>query len=455
MTLRLAFAYLASRPLATILHVLMLALGVATLAFLMLFTSQAEERLARDAKPVDLVVGAKGSPLQLILSSVFHVDVPNGNIGLEESKAVSRHPMVASATPVALGDSYRGHRIVGTDESFLGLYDAKVAAGRPFKDEMEVVVGSEVARRHQLAPGSKIVGSHGLAQTGPDHGEDPFEVVGVLAPTGTVIDRLVLTPVESVWHVHEHHGGAKAAAPAAAPSPAPGASPAKTDPAEAPGKKHKHDHDDKPAKAPPAGPAPVAIPPGMPQAMMAPSQGGRLEITALLVKYRTPLAAAMLPRLVNSSTSMQAASPAYESARLLDLVGVGVQTLQWFAAIMMASAALSVFVALTSALQERRYDLALLRTLGARPLRLASLTLAEGVTLLVSGVILGLALGHGAAHALGLWLAQSGSWPLAGLAWAPGETILVAAVFAGGIATCLVPAVQAYLSDPASLLAKR
>jgi len=401
-TLRLAFAYLASRPLATILHVLMLALGVATAAFLLLFTSQAEERLARDAKPVDLVVGAKGSPLQLILSSVFHVDMPTGNIGLEESKAISRHPMVASATPVALGDSFRGHRIVGTDESFLGLYEAKVVAGRAFRDEMEVVLGSEVARRHRLAPGAKIVGSHGLAQAGPGHDEDPFEVVGVLAPTGTVIDRLVLTPVESVWHVHEHHGGAQPAPPAAAPT-----------------------------------------------------QGGRLEITALLVKYRTPLAAAMLPRLVNSSTSMQAASPAFESARLLDMVGVGVQTLQWFAAVMMASAALSVFVALTSALQERRYDLALLRTLGARPLRLASLTLAEGVTLLVSGVILGLALGHGAAHALGLRLAQSGSWPLAGLAWAPGEAMLVAAVFAGGFATCLVPAVQAYLSDPASLLAKR
>ncbi len=415
-TLRLALAYLASRPLATLLHVLMLALGVATLAFLLLFTSQAEERLARDAKPVDLVVGAKGSPLQLILSTVFHADVPNGNIGLEESKAVSRHPMVASSTPVALGDSYRGHRIVGTDESFLALYDAKLAAGRVFRDEMEAVVGSEVARRHGLAPGAKIVGSHGLAKAGPGHDDDPFEVVGVLAPSGTVIDRLVLTPVESVWHVHEHHGPAQAAPPGA------------------------------PAAAPPPGMSPATLPP---------SQGGRREITALLVKYRTPLAAAMLPRLVNSSTSMQAASPAYESARLLELVGAGVQTLQWFAIVMMASAALSVFVALTSALQERRYDLALLRMLGARPLGLASLTLAEGVTLLVAGVILGLALGHGAAHALGLWLAQAGSWPVTGWAWAPGEAILVAAVFAGGIATCLVPAVQAYLSDPASLLTKR
>ncbi len=239
--LRLALAYLASRPLASLLHVLMLALGVATLAFLLLFTSQAEERLSRDAKPVDLVVGAKGSPLQLILSSVFHVDVPTGNIGHEEAMALARHPMVASATPVALGDSFRGHRIVGTDESFLGLYDAKIAAGRPFAAEMEAVVGSEVARRHSLAPGSKIVGSHGLAMAGPNHDEDPFEVVGVLAPTGTVIDRLVLTPVESVWHVHEHHGPSAAAAPPASASLS--GAPASAPPAGKPAGKHDHDHE--------------------------------------------------------------------------------------------------------------------------------------------------------------------------------------------------------------------
>jgi len=121
----------------------------------------------------------------------------------------------------------------------------------------------------------------------------------------------------------------------------------------------------------------------------------------------------------------------------------------------MASAALSLFVALTSALQERRYDLALLRTLGARPAALAALTLAEGVTLLLAGVILGFALGHGAAHALGLWLAEAASWPVSGLVWAPGETVLAAAVLAIGALTCLAPAWQAYFSDPASLLARR
>lgn len=396
---RLALAYLASRPLLTALNTLLLALGVATLCFLLLVTHQAEDRLTRDAKPVDLVVGAKGSPLQLILSAVFHADVPTGNIGLDDAEALIAHPMVAGATPLALGDAYRGHRIVGTDASFLALYDARLASGVLFDEPLQAVLGADVARRHGLAVGAKITGSHGVAQAGPAHDDHPYTVVGILEPTGAVLDRLVLTSVESVWDVHSGH------------EPAPARSGA--------------------------------------------AQGDRREVTALLLRYATPLAAAMLPRLVNSTTAMQAASPAYESAKLLDLVGVGVQTLRAFAIILMASAALSVFVALTSALQERRYDLALLRTLGARPVSLAALSLAEGVTLLVSGVILGLALGHAAVHGLGLWLAQSGSWPLTGLAWAPGETALVGAVFGLGALTCLVPAAQAYLSDPATLLAKR
>lgn len=389
MLVRLAAAYLASRPLLTALNVAMLALGVATITFLLLFTHQAEERLARDAKPVDLVVGAKGSPLQLILSTVFHADVPTGNIGVAEAQAIIANPMVATAIPLALGDSFRGHRIVGTDAGFLKLYDAQLASGKLFADEMEAVIGSEVARRHGLAAGAQIAGSHGLAMAGPAHDEHPYTVTGILAPTGTVVDRLVVTSVESVWHVHGSHASA------------------------------------------------------------------RPEITALLIRYATPLAAAMLPRTINATTAMQAASPAYESARLLDLVGVGVQTLQWFALVLMASAALSLFVALTSALQERRYDLALLRTLGAHPATLAMLTLTEGVTLLVAGAILGSALGHGATHVLGLWLASSGTWPLTGLMWVPEEGLLAAAVLAIGAATCVVPAVQAYSSDPASLLAKR
>lgn len=391
--LRLAWAYLAARPLATALNATVLALGVGTMVVLTLFTHEAERRLERDAGPVDLVVGAKGSPLQLILSAVLQADVPTGNIPYAEARKLAASPMIASAVPVSLGDSFRGYRIVGTEPAYLEMYAARLADGRVFGKPMEAVIGAAVASRTGLAPGAQFVGNHGLAAMGPAHEGHPYHVVGVLAPTGSVIDRLVLTPLESVWDVHDEHR------PVAA----------------------SKDEDDR-------------------------------EITALLVKYRTPLAAALLPRHVNATTSMQAASPAYETARLMNLVGVGVDAMRVFAIVLMATAAVSMFAALMSALQERRYDLALLRMLGARPSSLVALLAAEGVTLVVAGVILGLLLGHSAAEVLGRWIARTGSWTITGFAWEPDEGWIALAVLAAGAATCLIPALQAYRRDPALLL---
>ena len=396
---RLAWSYLAARPLLTALHVAMLAIGVATMILLVLFTAQTEERLERDARPVDLVVGAKGSPLQLILSSVLHVDVPTGNIPYAEARKLAASPMIASAIPISLGDSFRGFRIVGTDAGFLDLYQASISKGRLFERPMEAVVGAEVAKRARLEPGAKLVGSHGLAASGgTSHAAHPYVVVGVLEATGTVVDRLVVTSLESVWEVHEEHHPE--------PTAAPGAEPA---------------NDDR-------------------------------EVTSLLIKYRTPLAAALLPRHVNATTSMQAAAPAYESARLMNLIGVGVDTLRIFALVLMFTAAVSVFVALTSALQERRYDLALLRTLGARPATLFALLAVEGVTLVIAGVILGLVLGHSAAEVVGSWIARSNPWSITGLAWESAEIWVALGVIGAGALTCLAPAVQAYRRDPALLL---
>ena len=387
--LRLALAYLAARPFATALHVLMLATGVATLVLLLLFTAQAEDRLTRDARPVDLVVGAKGSPLQLILSALLQADVPTGNIRHDEAMRLAANPMVAQAVPVAMGDSFRGFRIVGTEPAYLDLYGARVDKGRMFAAAMEVVIGAEVARRAGLAEGAGIVSNHGLASGGGEHAAHPYIVVGVLAPSGTVVDRLVVTSLESVWDVH---------------GDAPGAA-------------------------------------GRPR-----------EVTALLVRYRTPIAAATLPRQVNATTMMQAASPAFETARLMQLVGAGADAMRVLALVLMASAALSMLAALTAALQERRHDLALLRMLGARPATLLALTACEGMTLVVTGVILGLALGHGAAEALGRWIARSNAWSVTGFTWVPQEAWLALAVLAAGAATCLLPAIQAYRRDPALLL---
>jgi len=385
----LSLAYLRARPLATALNLLLLALGIATITLLLLATAQLEERMGGDARGIDLVAGAKGSPMQLVLSAVFHLDAPTGNIPLADAQALARSPAVRKAIPLALGDSFRGHRIVGTNHDYPAHYGAKLAAGRLWNAPMEAVLGAEVAAQARLAVGASFTGAHGLGGGGDLHEQEPFKVVGVLAPTGTVLDRLVLTSVESVWEVHEHGGAAE-----------------------------------------------------------------RKEITALLIQYATPLAAATLPRLVNSSAALQAASPAYESARLFRMIGVGVDVLRAFGLVLVLVAGLSVFIALLNALEDRRYDLAVMRMLGASRARLMGLLLLEGAVLSAAGGLAGIALGHLFAEALGLALKAAQQAPVTGWAWRPQELWLLVLAVAVGVVAALLPAWRAYRADVAPVLAE-
>ena len=206
----LSLAYIRARALNAALNLALLALGVAMIVLLLLFSAQLEDRLTRDARGIDLVIGSKGSPLQLILSSIYHVDFPTGNIPLAEAERWAEHPLVAEAIPLALGDSLAGFRIIGTEHAYAGHYGGELAGGRLWEAPFEATLGALVAAQTGLGVGDHFVGSHGLAPGGPEHGEHPYTVVGVLKPTASVLDRVVLTPIESVWLVHgmephEHH----------------------------------------------------------------------------------------------------------------------------------------------------------------------------------------------------------------------------------------------------------
>ena len=405
--LRLSLAYIRARALNSALNVLLLALGVATIVVLLLFTQQLAERLERDSKGIDLVVGAKGSPLQLILSSVYHVDIPTGNIPLSDAEKLKANPLIKAAVPLALGDSYEGFRIVGTNHDYVSLYGGRNSEGRLWEKPYEAVVGSEVGQHARLKLGDKIVGSHGIVEAGEKHENSPYTIVGLLAPSGTVLDRLVLTSVESVWEIH-------------------GQGP------------HEEDDDEDNTTST-----------GKPRHLQP------QELTALLIQYASPMAAAILPRQVNSQSALQAASPAFESARLLNLVGVGVQAIQAFALILILCAALSVFIALYNALRERSYDLAVMRSLGASRTKLLAAILIEGLILAAGGVVLGLALGHVLTEVLGAWLQASQRVHVTGWTLVPGELALVAAALAVGVISALLPAVMAYRTDIAGVLARR
>lgn len=393
--LPLALAYLRDRVLSTLLNIVLLALGIATIIAMLLVLSQAEDRMARDAAGIDLVVGAKGSPMQLVLSSVYQIDSPTGNISLADADRIAREPAVRRAIPLALGDSYRSFRIVGTQPAYLELYGARIGAGRVWEKPMEVLAGAEAAARAGVRVGQRFAGTHGLSEGGGSHARQPFEVVGILQPTGTVIDRLLLTSVESVWEVHDHAGGAEER-----------------------------------------------------------NEGAGKEITALLIQYASPLAAASFPRRVNAISGLQAAAPAMETARLFSLLAFGVTALKLFASLLMLSAGLGILIGLMNALDDRRADLALLRVLGATRGTVFLVVLMQGLALGAAGVILGLLLGHAGAEWIGQTIAQMHRVPLSGFVWVGEELWVIGAALALSLAAGLFPGWRAYRDAVPELLSR-
>ncbi|MFN3513342.1 MAG: ABC transporter permease [Phenylobacterium sp.] len=417
----LSIAYLRDRALHTALNIGLLALAVATMTVLALLSAQLGQRFERDARGVDLVVGAKGSPLQLILSAIYHVDVPTGNIPLETVEMLRQDPTVGEVIPLALGDSFRGFRIVGTEPSYIAHHGGRLAEGRRWGAPFEAVLGSEVAARTGAKVGQKFVGSHGLAaEGGSGHDEHPFVTVGVLEPTGTVIDRLILTSVESVWDVHGVAHGEDAAH-------------------HADGDEHEHDHRHEEAAAAPN--ASTAV------------HGGEPEVTALLVKYRSPLAAVRLPNFINRQTALQAAAPAVEITRLLSLVGVGLEAVRAFAGLLMLTGALSIFVALYTALRQREADMAMLRVMGARPKAIFGQVILEGLLLSAAGAAIGLALGHAAVAIAARSFGQLRDLGLSAARFEPAEAWIVAAALTLGVLAALIPALKVFRVDIADTLA--
>ncbi len=376
--------------LSSFLNILLVAFGVAIIAALILLSHQLTKNLEKNAENVDAVVGAKGSPLQLVLSSVYFVDFPTGNIRQKDASEIARHPMVKMAVPLALGDNYMGNRIVGTDTSFVQLHNLSLAQGRFWKRDFEVTIGAEVARRHHLKIGDTIHGAHGLTSAEDVHHEHPYKIVGILTKQDNVTDHLVLTSISGIWHMHGLDDLSE---------------------------------DEK-------------------------------EITSLLVQYRSPMAVVTFPKMVNESTLMQAASPAMESARLFALIGIGIDTIQWFAALIIAISAISIFVTLYNSLKERKFDLALLRVLGASKSKLFFVVIIEGLILTIIGALLGLACGHFFVEIIGSYQ-ESGQAAFTGYVFLQEELYVILIGLAVGIIASVMPAVQAYRTDISTILSDK
>ncbi|MEL6199153.1 MAG: FtsX-like permease family protein [Pseudomonadota bacterium] len=494
--LRLALANLGLSRLTSAVNVLLMALGTASIVLLLLVGNQLSDTMSRDARGIDLVLGAKGSPVQLVLSAVYHADVPTGNIDLAEAERWAEDPRIANAIPLSLGDSFRGFRIVGTTPAYGALYNAEIANGRWWSGSMEAVVGATAASAAGLEVGSTFAGAHGFTDGGHSHDSALYRVVGVLDRTGSVLDRLVLTSLDSVWDLHE-----------------PATSTARSiaddehdhdehDHEDEPGDEHDHDehadehdhdehgdehdhdehadehdhdehgdehdhegehsgehdhdeHGDEHDHEDEHGGEHDHEEHGDEHGHDAHGHSDEdREITAMLLSYQSPMSAVSLPRQINTTSNLVAAAPAVEVTRVLQLIGVGLDGLRAFAWILIVSAGLSIFAALYGSLRTRRADIAMLRCLGATRWELFFALLLEGLLLTLMGILLGLLAGHVMVEVLGSWLEQSRGVSFTGLIWLPVETALIAGLLAVGVAAAAIPAIQAYRTDVAKTLAE-
>tara|TARA_Y100000589_G_scaffold116586_1_gene110497 strand:- start:8768 stop:9991 length:1224 start_codon:yes stop_codon:yes gene_type:complete len=392
---RLSWNNLIKNPLNTTLSLLLMTFGVGIISLLFLLNNHIEQQLQSNLRGVDMVVGSKGSPLQIILSSIYHIDNPTGNIPYNEALEINKNPLVDLTVPLSFGDSYNGFRIVGTTHQYPELYKMTLSRGRMWEKNLEVVLGVNVAQTHQLKIGDKFYGTHGLVEGGHVHDNYSYEVVGIFNNSNSVLDQLILTNTQSVWQVHNHQIISTH-----------------------PDSTTISDLDSKPNK----------------DAM----------ITSLLVKFKNPIGIIQIPRKINETTNLQAAIPALEISRLTNLLGFGVQTINIIAIIIIIVSGLSIFINLYNSLKKRRYELALLRVHGATKLQLVQLVLQEATILSILGTFFGLSISRIILLVLPLTMKHTHSFSSIQLTLLPQEMWLFPIALLVGVVASLIPIFISY-----------
>jgi putative ABC transport system permease protein len=417
--IQLAWRNIIKNPLNLLMSIILFGLGVGLISFLLLFNTQLKDKFDKNLANIDLVVGAKGSPLQMILCNMYHIDNPTGNIPIKNAAPLLKdlHPLIKKAIPLSLGDNYKAYRIVGTNHDILELYGAKLKEGALWVKDFEVTIGKSVADDAGLKIGDKFVSSHGFNEDDHTHDEYSFVVKGILDGTGTVIDQLILTNTASIWLVHGGHG-------------------------EEEHDHEAHDHDSQ-------GNSDIH------EDHIHDNSNADLlhhmdqEITSVLIQYKSNknFQALNFGRNINENTEMQAASPAIEMNRLYSMMGVGTDALNALAFLIAIVSALSIFISLFKSMRERKYELAIIRVLGAGRTKVFLLILLEGIFLAFIGFIIGSILSHVGMEILAKYLKDDFRYSFTGLTWIPEEWYVLAISLVLGIVAALIPAIQAARTD--------
>ena len=404
MILRLLWRSLLARLLTVSLTVLAIALSVALFLAVETIRSAAKDSFTDTISGTDLIIGARSGSVQLLLYSVFQIGNATNNISWESYQQIIQRPEVDWSVPISLGDSHKQFRVMGTSEQFFSKYkyrsgrQLQFQQGRSFDDLYDTVIGHDVAQALGYQLGEAIVIAHGLASF-VEHDDQPFKVSGILAKTGTPVDRSVIVSLEAIEAIHvDWRSGARK----------------------------------------PGAPTSVAA---IRQMDLRPQ-----AITAALIGAKSRLQIFALQRTINQypQEPLLAIIPAVALHELWQIVAVAETALLAVAAMVVLTALLGMMAIVFASLNERRRELAIWRAMGARPRVILGMLALEGLIMALLGVILavliwylGLLLAHG-------WLdANYGIWLEIGYPGWRELQVLLAVIISAALAS-LLPAWRAY-----------
>jgi len=410
--IRLAFASLLNRRATAVLTMLAIALSVMMLLGVEKLRRDAKDAFANTISGTDLIVGARSGSIQLLLYSVFRIGNATNNVSWKSFKALSEHPQVAWSVPLSLGDSHRGFRVLGTNNEYFQRYrfarkqSLAFAQGENLSRPFAVVLGARVAKELGYVIGEKIVLAHGSGAVSLSlHDEHPFEVAGILAPTGTPVDRTLHVSLESITAIH---------------SQTPPRTQSKRDARRARLQVFIERPEDRD---------------------LTPS-----SITAMMLGVKSKVGIFRLLRDINQyeDEPLLAIIPGVALQELWDLLGVAENLLRLVSVMVVFSGLLGMLTVILASLESRRREMAVLRSVGARPVHVFALFLSEAAALTVVGVVAGivllnLAIVVGREYAAAQFGIQI---PLALPTSADAQLLIYVVVAATAIG--LVPAVRAY-----------
>jgi putative ABC transport system permease protein len=434
----IAWNYLWNRKLTTILTIVSVSLGVGLITSVLLLRDETERRFVEEGQAFDVAIGAEGSTQQLVLSSVYFIGQPAGNIKYEEYEKVKSDPDVLAAFPISMGDSFRGYRIVGTTvDLFTHDWTNRITGkprntyqleegGRYFEKSLEAVIGSEVAKTTQLQIGDTFISTHGLTDMpGVEaHADMPYTVVGIMQPSGTPNDRVVFCSLDSIWHVHTHEYGTASLTGGVSISeltrdPADDHS----DSEEAhhdDGDEHHHEHEDK-------------------------------EVTSVLVVLESPgLRFEFVRRISSDLPNIVAANPVQEIQTLYNqLLGPVRQVLLAIGYLVVVISSISILIGLYLSIIQRKRDLAIMRALGAAASEIMGAVLIEAFWVTLLGIAAGWVVGTGLTYVLSGYLTERFGFAISVFRPTPDMVSAYSAVLLMGMVAGIVPAFQAYRTDVA------